>query len=124
MARRENEMSIKGYTRRFERDGRKILPTPQGKWVCLNCGTSWKKKADITECCSRQKIDKKLREEPPGVIWLGHLDMMAIRKMLKRFLAALWLVWREAEGLPIREPYVAEKLGHTSIVSPWEMVDR
>ena len=111
-------------TERFIRDGYKILPTPTGKWVCVNCGKNWEKKSDIVPCCKSQQIDKKLREEPAGVIWLGHLDMMAIRKMLKIFLANLWLVWREAEGLPTRVPYVTEKLGHTDVISPEAMVDK
>ena len=112
------------YVGRFERQDIKVLPTPKGKWVCLNCGASWPNKRDITPCCGDPKIGKKVREEPPGVIWLGHLDAMALRKMIKLFLSCLWLVWREAEGLPIREPYTFEKQGHTSVISPWEMVDR
>ncbi|MBA7714654.1 hypothetical protein ES703_123684 [subsurface metagenome] len=112
------------YTERFENQGYKILSTPQGKWVCLNCGASWAKQRGITPCCSNPSIEKKLREEPPGVIWLGHLDAMATRKMIQLFLACLWLVWREAEGLPITKPYAIEKLGHTKAISPWEMVDR
>ncbi len=114
----------KKYTMRFEREGTKVLPTPAGKWYCTSCGVSWTKKGDILECCGNQKIEKKVKEEPPGVIWLGHLDMMAIRKMIKLFLACLWLVWREKEGLPVREPYAIEKQGHTRMISPWEMVDR
>lgn len=53
---------------------------------------------------------------------LGHQHMAAMRKMTKLFLGHLWLTWREAEGLPIREAYVQEKLGHSSIIGPWEMV--
>lgn len=58
------------------------------------------------------------------MLWLGHLDAMALRKMTKLFLSCLWLVWREAEGLPTRDPYPIERKGHTSLISPWEMVDR
>ncbi|GAJ19172.1 unnamed protein product [marine sediment metagenome] len=75
-----------------------------------------------------------LLRQPPGrekaqagttrVIWVGHLDAMAVRKMIKLFLACLWLVWREAEGLPTRSPYAIEKQGHSSVISPWEMTDR
>jgi len=112
------------YTDRFTEQGYKILSTPSGRWACLNCGASWANKRDITPCCADPKIGKKTREEPPGVIWLGHLDAMALRKMTKLFLSCLWLVWREAEGLPIRQPYSIERQGHTSIISPWEMTDR
>lgn len=51
----------------------------------------------------------------------AHKHNAALRKMIKMFLAHLWLVWREFEGLPTREPYVSEKLGHTHIVAPREM---
>lgn len=112
------------YQVRFENDGYKILPTPVGKWVCLNCGASWARKRDIAPCCANQHVDKKLREEPPGVIWLGHLDAMAVRKMIKLFLACLWLVWREVENLPVSSPYAIDVLKHHSLIEPWEMTDR
>lgn len=112
------------YTERFLNQGYKILPTSKGKWICSNCGASWEKKRDITPCCDNPVIEKKLREEPPRVIWLGHLDMMALRKMIKLFLACLWLVWREAEGLPLTKPYAIDILKHSSLIDPWGMVDR
>ena len=62
--------------------------------------------------------------EPAGVISEGHVHNQALRKMIKLFLSCLWLAWREAEGLPIRAPYVAEQTGHTHIIGPWEMVDK
>jgi len=112
------------YTERFTRQGYKVLPTPSGVWACLNCGASWAKKGDITPCCANPEIGKKSREEPSGVLWLGHLDAMALRKMTKLFLACLWLVWREAEDLPTRDPYPIGRQGHTSLISPFEMIDR
>jgi len=111
------------YTERFENQGYKILATPRGRWMCSNCGASWNKQREITPCCDNPAIEKKLRGEPPEVIWVGHLDAMAVRKMIKMFLACLWLVWRKAEGLPITGPYSIEKLGHSKLISPWEMVD-
>ncbi|GAH71069.1 unnamed protein product, partial [marine sediment metagenome] len=86
------------YTERFLSQGYKIVATPSGRWVCANCGASWERKWDVTPCCDSPEIEKKLRQEPPGVIWVGHLDAMAVRKMAKLFLACLWLVWRETEG--------------------------
>ena len=53
----------------------------------------------------------------------GHVHNMALRKMIKLFLACLWLVWRESVGLPIRPPYAMEH-GHTQFIDPWTMVDR
>lgn len=47
-----------------------------------------------------------------------HLD--AIRWMLKQFLADLWRIWREIEGLPVTDLYVANHLGHKGVVLPEE----
>jgi len=56
-------------------------------------------------------------------ISVGHVHNRALRKMIKLFLACLWKVWREAEGLPIRSPY-AMTIGHTHEIQPLDMVDR
>jgi len=63
------------------------------------------------------------KHEPDGIISNGHIHNMALRKMVKSFQLCLFLVWREAEGLPPTLPYAIEKLGHNGIVSPWAMVD-
>jgi hypothetical protein len=42
----------------------------------------------------------------------GHRDMAAKRYMIKMFLADLYAKWRELEGLPVREPYQVEHVGH------------
>jgi hypothetical protein len=46
----------------------------------------------------------------------SHLDRMARRKMIKIFLQHLWLLWRQAEGLPVSQPYVQAQLGHADII--------
>jgi len=61
--------------------------------------------------------------EPKGMISDGHIHNMALRKMIKSFQLCLFLVWREAEGLPPTQPYAIDKLGHDGLVSPWAMVD-
>ena len=51
----------------------------------------------------------------------GRRHMDALRVMLKHFLADLWYVWREIEGLPASDLYVKEHLGHISaVVDPRE----
>ena len=47
-----------------------------------------------------------------------HIHLASIRKMIKMFLSHLWHVWRTVEGLPTRELYVVEKLGHNHIIPP------
>lgn len=44
----------------------------------------------------------------------GHVDAMARRKVVKVFLSHYWQKAREQAGLPTRELYVIEKLGHTT----------
>ena len=64
------------------------------------------------------------RYEPEGTISEGHIHNQALRKMIKLFLACLWLTWREAENLSITKPYAIDKLGHNSFIDPWEMIDK
>lgn len=52
---------------------------------------------------------------------LGHCEAAARRKAAKLFLSHLWQVWREAEGLPVGEPFVARAPGH-DIIDPWRFV--
>ena len=47
-----------------------------------------------------------------------HKFNRAKRKAVKLFIAHLWAVWRDLEGLPVRVPYVVEKLGHEMIPAP------
>lgn len=54
---------------------------------------------------------------------LGHIDMMAMRKMIKLFLSHLWLKWREAEGLEITMPYAHSIQGHSNFIPPDEFIE-
>jgi len=76
------------------------------------------------EIVPAERLPKKdgKRYEPSGMISEGHIHSMALRKMIKLFLACLWLVWREAEGLPLTAPFAVAREGH-SLISPWEMID-
>lgn len=55
---------------------------------------------------------------------LGHCELAARRKAAKLFLSHLWLVWREAEGLPTRSPWIAEHdpSGQHTMSDPWKYV--
>jgi len=44
----------------------------------------------------------------------GHIDAMARRKTVKVFFAHYWEMARTQVGLPIRDPYVLEQMGHTT----------
>lgn len=51
----------------------------------------------------------------------GHKHAAAQRKMIKVFLAHLWVTWRTMEGLPTRDLYVMDYGGHTTYITPQEM---
>ncbi len=50
----------------------------------------------------------------------AHIHAASMRKMIKVFLSHVWSRWRMIEGLPLRDLYVTEKLGHTTYFSPEE----
>jgi hypothetical protein len=77
----------------------------------------------IVPAASLPKVDGK-KTETDKYISEGHIHNMALRKMIKLFLACLWLTWREGLGLSITKPYAIEKLGHKSFIDPWEMADK
>lgn len=61
---------------------------------------------------------------PKAPEWtLGRINNMAIRYIAKRLLSHLWEVWRELEGLPVRDPYPIEYLGHQQKDDPWKYVE-
>jgi len=47
-----------------------------------------------------------------------HAELRARRKMVKIFLAHLWVIWRTLEGCEVRPPYAHEKLGHSDYIEP------
>lgn len=77
----------------------------------------------IVPAASLPKIGGK-KVETDAFISEGHIHALALRKMIKLFLACLWLEWRKAEGLPITTPYAIGVLGHNSVISPEEMIDK
>lgn len=78
----------------------------------------------IVPATSLPKDKDGKRYEPDDMKSEGHIHMMALRKMIKLFLAGLWVVWREAEGMPVTKPYALDKLGHDSYIDPWSLLDR
>ena len=104
--------------------GKKIIPTPAGR-LCPEClvevtGKGVRGTLKFCPTCDSKLV---LKEEPPGVLYIGHVYQMALREMIKQWEVCLWLVWRQALGLPITQPYSVAHLGHKPI-DPWEMVDR
>jgi hypothetical protein len=102
--------------------GKKIRPTPAGRY-CAACEEEFTLKAGLFCPKCGEKLSKK--EEPEGVVWEGHLDMMCRRQTLKLFLSHLWVVYRQAKNLSVRAPYPVEHMEgqHATIIDPWEMCD-
>lgn len=73
---------------------------------------------------AKGKLVKGLSGETIKLYTKGHLHNRARRYAIKIFLSHLWQAWRELEGLPCPGPYAIEILGHTTIMSPWEFVQR
>ncbi len=110
-----------GLMARYERQGVKVMPTPMER-TCIPCAKPVRlKSAKFCPDCGGKLT---LKNEPEGVKWEGHVHMMCMRRMIKLFVDHLWQVWREAEKLPVRQPYAVEYLGHSTIITPWEMCDR
>ncbi|GAJ07819.1 unnamed protein product, partial [marine sediment metagenome] len=105
---------------RKESEGVRVITTPAGR-VCLNCNIEVVAKK--TFYCPNCGEKLSLKREPKGFLFRGHLHMMAMRETLKDFSVCMWLVWREALGLPITQPYKVVKLDHKPI-DPWKMVDK
>lgn len=106
---------------RLATEGKIIKSTPKGR-MCPQCKQEVEMKA--ARFCPVCGTKLTLKEEPEGVIWKGHVHNMCVRRMVKLFCSHLWVVWREALNLPIRDPYPIEYLGHTTIIRPWDMADR
>lgn len=107
--------------RRMEKEGIKVVPTPKSR-LCPTCVKEVTKKA--ARFCPDCGSPLSLKNEPEGVKYEMHVHMMAQRRMLQLFLDHLWVVWRQAKGLSLRDPWPIEYGGHSTIISPEEMVDR
>jgi hypothetical protein len=68
--------------------------------------------------------EKSKKGEPIMLYTDGHIRQRAMRVTSKMFLSHLWQVWREIMGLPVNGPYPIERLGHTTVIDPWSMIEK
>jgi RNA polymerase subunit RPABC4/transcription elongation factor Spt4 len=108
--------------KRKEDAGIKIIPTPNGRY-CTECEQDMKVPKDTRYCpeCGTELMKKT---EPEGYLYLGHLNNMAIRRMMELFLDHLWVIWREELGLPVTAPYPMAILGHSDYIDPHDMMNK
>jgi hypothetical protein len=71
------------------------------------------------EACPRYEQCKAILKRRAEPACRGCLDNMAVKYATKVFLSHVWEQWRLIEGLPIRQPYAIEKLGHHVYID-WE----
>jgi len=83
--------------------------------VCSKCGAVARLRGQSWTCPECRASGRAINYTPM------HLDYRAKRKVVKVLLQHLWVVWREAEGLPVTMPYVHDVLHHTHYIAP-EMV--
>ena len=79
---------------------------------------------EIVPATSLPKDKDGKRYEPEGIISEGHIHNRALRKMIKMFLAMLYISWRTGLGLSVSEPYSSAQLGHNHIYQPEDFVDK
>lgn len=102
--------------------GEKAAYDQYAKKICYLIGTGFLKAKGAYDERIYRPHRARLEVERPG--WAdGRKHLTALRITEKLFLAHLWLVWRQAEGLSVSEPYAHAELGHESEpIDPWDMV--
>ena len=106
--------------RRYEKEGKKIIPTPLGRY-CPNCElvVSVKTAKNCPDCGLRLESKK----EAENIIFEGHLHNSALRRMTRMFLIMLYTARREELGLSVSVPYPVEHLGHSKIFTPQDFCE-
>lgn len=90
----------------------------QGYLLAENVGNIKKGEMIGRENFSKFRKQAKGRKDVLVTLTDLHKYNRAKRKAVKLFISHLFAIWRDLEGLPIREPYVVEKLGHELIPPP------
>lgn len=107
---------------RAKEDSRAPFKVPvedaQGYLLAENVGSIKKGEMIGRENISKFRKQAKGRDDVLVTLTDMHKFNRAKRKAVKLFIAHLWAIWRDLEGLPVRVPYVVEKLGHEIIPAP------
>jgi len=91
------------------------------KKVCYLIGVSFLRSGSTYADYYREQRERLGRERRGWTA--GRIHFSALRKMEKLFLAHLWLVWREAVGLPTTTPYAQAILEREDYIEPGRMID-
>ncbi|RLJ07016.1 MAG: hypothetical protein DRP16_04235, partial [Candidatus Aenigmatarchaeota archaeon] len=102
--------------------GEKLSYNPHLKTFCWKIGQSF-----IKFPCFGRKLYEAFRKdcERKHPDWSKlHCHNWARRKVVKLFIASVWEMWREMNGLPVTEPYPIEYLGHKDKITPEKWVEK
>jgi hypothetical protein len=113
------------------KEGKPCEYNPRLKSFCWKIGESFIK----FKCFGRKLYEdfkKQTKEKHPQPIevdgkkkWTkGHIHNWAKRKVVKLFIASVWEVWREMNGLPVTEPYPIEYMGHKHKILPEDWIEK
>lgn len=105
----------------LKNQGIALVAAPKAR-ICAACLVEVKARNTLRCPICGEKLGKKVEKEDE--YFISHLHMHSLRVMIKRFSACMWLVWRAGLNLPVTQPYAIAKLGHTTAIDPWKMVDR
>ena len=93
----------------------------EAKKLCYLIGVSFVRQG---EAYKRYYNEQRARLEATKPDWIPRRrHLTALRMTEKLFLAHLWLVWREALGLPVTAPYADTRDDALPAPRPWAMVD-
>lgn len=101
--------------------GQKAPYDQYAKKVCYLVGTSFLKSGGAYAehyRAEKAKLEKERPDWPPA-----RRHLTALRKTEKLFLSHLWLVWREALGLSLTQPYAHTQQNHAGTIDPWQMAE-
>ncbi len=71
-----------------------------------------------------QSSDNSKLFNDDSVISEVRIHKRAIRKMLRLFLAHLWIVWREKLGIEVTKPHSVDRQDPPGYLDPWLMIDK
>lgn len=113
-----------------QREIEKVVAAGKGVWatVVTKDEKTGKTKSQMRPAYGPESLiedfDAGRLKKPKNPEWtMARVNARALRYLAKRFLAHLYLVWRKLADLPVRAPYVSEKLGHTTLDDPWDFLE-
>jgi len=81
--------------------------------------SGYRKLYDQIKKKERLKNPKRIKVKGKIMYNDGHIHNRALRKVIKIFLANLWMEWRKQEGLTVTKPYIVNKNPEHNMIQPF-----